>query len=338
MASNIVTQTSAFITLRPQPSTITPLSHHSAPTQPSSSIFDCSDNPSNGGLAFSRNHVDSDDDGPSSPSGGYRKGNVEQSLTFLRGQKRMRDESESDLKIWLGLKDDREARRGREYAALLQLRDELREAGLIGKKKTFEISEDLKVEIKSYSWMVASSPGLRSYRGAAPPGIVWAAMRALNIEGLPSDSAAADKKKVKSKVTNALTTIRHEIKEIITGSVGPQAKGPQFITSISKTIAQKGKIQITMKFLQRIALLLKFAKRAFFKDLPPGTQEDEFWKVVDTKLQKYEERYASKPAEYKKLLEGILKHDTRTYPRQDKEDDIKVCMRLAKGGVVINEG
>ncbi|KIJ35209.1 hypothetical protein M422DRAFT_262590 [Sphaerobolus stellatus SS14] len=168
-------------------------------------------------------------------------------------------------------------------------------------------------------------------------------MKSLSIEGLPSESATAEKKKVKTRISNNLNTIRHEIKEVISQSTKSDTKRACFITSIAKTLSQKGKIEITMKFLQRLALL-----RTWLKDLPAGTDEDAFWKFADEKLQKYAERYASKPGDYKRMLEGILKHDVQTYPRQDKEDDIesvivptdripqnqKVAMKLARGGVV----
>ncbi|KIJ35210.1 hypothetical protein M422DRAFT_262591 [Sphaerobolus stellatus SS14] len=171
---NMTTLTSASLMVTGSHPAITPVSRTSThPTHPSSSLVLGSDVISSRPM-FRRNDSDSDNETGGSPSrSGSHKMNVEQSLTFLRGQKRMPDESETDLMIWIGLKDDREARRGREYAAILQLRDELREAGLIGKKKVFEISQDLSVEIKSYSWMVALSPALPSYRGGTPPTIVW---------------------------------------------------------------------------------------------------------------------------------------------------------------------
>ncbi|KIJ36059.1 hypothetical protein M422DRAFT_261606 [Sphaerobolus stellatus SS14] len=277
----------------------------------------------------------SDDQPPPSPLT-QRQINVKQAVVAARGTKRLRNESEDKLKEYVALREH-QARINRLYAEILCFQDIVQDSGLLNKHKQYQLPEDLKTEIKWYSWMVALAPELRGYLGTGPSTAVYEAMRAMGIANMPNEKVTADVTAFISHVTKKLNSTWNAIKTILHNSLDDKSIGRSYITSVAKQLSQKSRIVITKGFLERIALL-----RTWLADLPVGVDEEKFWSYADQKLKQYEKDLT--PSAYAEKLRGILAFDTQKYPREPEEEHIptvivtdsqipasqKTCMDKAK--------
>ncbi|KAF8958956.1 hypothetical protein BDZ97DRAFT_1761762 [Flammula alnicola] len=293
----------------------------SSPGDPMRSVIDLVNaRAASSGLVRSRSEYEGDDDDESNIDPSLRRPrstNTELTVAtatnfLMRGhaikrQKTFTPESDRDFEEFLRSNNDAE-HKIYIYSGLLECRDLLK---LLTQSSEYRMSETLKKTAADYATAFVLAPSILFYKKKSGPPTVLAAMRELNISGLPASCETGRCDVVLTAIAKGMTDIRYHVKDKIANTVKKCENGvSRDIATLTQACIGNSKAKLTAALLIRIAFL-RWVMAKY-----PKLSSEKYWDQVDTSLADYRQQFPGS-GEMQIAFRVIYDEDLKKYGAPD---------------------